>query len=178
MEKNHWILSSIKALKMGDWLRIGILVLIIIAAYAGWVIAGMNTWEHSKSKYWYPKSMKMEGNKERWSYTKYINQMEKPTRDHMDMSMREMGAMLEGKTGDALNKAFLEGMIPHHQWAVEMAKYLAASNKPELVKLGGEIISAQTKEIEQMKAWQIAWGYSSTGTTATGMMMDHSMMNH
>ena len=27
------------------------------------------------------------------------------------------------------------------------------------------------KEIEQMKAWQIAWGYTSTGMTASGMMM-------
>lgn len=31
------------------------------------------------------------------------------------MSMREMGAMLSGKTGDELDKAFLEGMIPHHE---------------------------------------------------------------
>lgn len=37
------------------------------------------------------------------------------THDPMDMSMRDMGKMLEGKTGDALNKAFLEGMIPHHE---------------------------------------------------------------
>lgn len=73
------------------------------------------------------------------------------------MNMRDMSKMLEGKTGDDLNRAFLEGMIPHHQAAVDMAKYLAASNKPELVKLGGEIIAAQTKEIEQMKAWQGAW---------------------
>ena len=35
--------------------------------------------------------------------------------DMMDMSMADMGKMLERKTGDALDKAFLEGMIPHHQ---------------------------------------------------------------
>ena len=35
--------------------------------------------------------------------------------DIMDMSMADMGKMLEGKSGDALDKAFLEGMIPHHQ---------------------------------------------------------------
>lgn len=35
--------------------------------------------------------------------------------DPMSMSMRDMGGMLEGKTGDALDRAFLEGMIPHHQ---------------------------------------------------------------
>ena len=116
--------------------------------------------------------------------------------DPMDMSMRDMGMMLEGKTGDALNKAFLEGMIPHHEGAVAMAKYLAASNKPELIKLGGDIIVAQTKEIEQMKQWMNEWGYTNSGTTLTtgsgstgavsgntgtvgtgSMMMDHSMMN-
>ncbi len=77
-----------------------------------------------------------------------------------NMSMVNMSRVLEGKTGDDLNRSFLEAMIPHHQAAVDMAKYLAASNKPELVKLGADIIAAQTKEIEQMKAWQKTWGYT------------------
>jgi uncharacterized protein (DUF305 family) len=56
-------------------------------------------------------------------------------------------------------------MIPHHQGAIDMAKYLAGSNKPELVKLGADIIVAQQKEIDQMKKWMIDWGYVSTGAT-------------
>ena len=95
--------------------------------------------------------------------------------DMMSMSMTDMSKMLEGKTGDALNKAFLEGMIPHHQAAVDMANYLAVSNKPELVKLGGEIITAQTREIEQMKKWMKDWGYTQTGATSTGAMNIHMM---
>lgn len=86
------------------------------------------------------------------------------THDMMSMSMNDMGKMLEWKTGDELNKAFLEGMIPHHQWAVEMAKYLEKSNKPELVKLGTDIIAAQTKEIEQMKKWMKDWWFENTGS--------------
>jgi hypothetical protein len=35
--------------------------------------------------------------------------------DMMGMSMNDMGKMLKGKTGDALDKAFLESMISHHQ---------------------------------------------------------------
>lgn len=102
--------------------------------------------------------------------------------DPMDMSMEDMSSMLAGKTGDDLDKAFLEGMIPHHQAAVDMAKYLAGSKHPELMKLGAEIIAAQTKEIEQMKKWMIEWGYTSTGaTTQTGTMMhmmpDGTMMH-
>jgi uncharacterized protein (DUF305 family) len=105
------------------------------------------------------------------------------THDMMSMSMADMGAMLVGKTGDDLNKAFLTGMIPHHQGAIDMAKYLAASNKPELVKLGADIIAAQQKEIDQMNAWMKEWGYTSTGATNSGntmsgmhMMPDGSMM--
>jgi uncharacterized protein (DUF305 family) len=58
-----------------------------------------------------------------------------------------------------------------------MAQYLVNAKHPELQKMGQDIISAQTKEIEQMKKWFKDWGYeSSTGTTMTGMMMNHSMM--
>lgn len=98
----------------------------------------------------------------------------------MDMSMTDMSKMLEGKTGDDLDKAFLEAMIPHHQGAVDMAKYLAGSKHPELVKLGANIITSQTKEIEQMKKWMQDWGYTATGATLTGStatgMMNHSGM--
>ena len=55
--------------------------------------------------------------------------------DPMSMSMADMGKMLEGKTGDALDKAFLEGMIPHHQGAIDMARYLEQSARPELQEL-------------------------------------------
>ena len=95
------------------------------------------------------------------------------THDPMNMSMSDMSQMLAGKTGDDLNKTFLEMMIPHHEAAVEMAKVLAGSDKPELVKLGADIITAQTAEIEKMQQWMIDWGYTSTGelvptTTASG----------
>lgn len=96
--------------------------------------------------------------------------------DPMQMSMSDMGQMLRGKTGDELNRAFLEMMIPHHQAAVEMAQALATSDKPELVQLGADIITAQTAEIEQMQKWLIEWGYD---TESTVPMMDNSgmMMN-
>ncbi len=65
---------------------------------------------------------------------------------------------LEGKTGEALDIAFLNGMIIHHQGAVEMATVLLQSTKrPELVKLGNDIITAQTQEIGMMKQWSKDW---------------------
>ena len=48
-------------------------------------------------------------------------------------------------------------MIPHHQGAVDMAKFLTGAQHPELQKMGQDIITAQNKEIEQMKKWQKEW---------------------
>ena len=75
---------------------------------------------------------------------------------HGAMSGMMMG--LEGKTGDALDLAFLDGMIIHHEGAVEMAKALLSGTKrPELQKLGQDIISAQTGEIKMMQEWRKSW---------------------
>ena len=79
-----------------------------------------------------------------------------------EMNMqRDMDAMisgLSGKTGDDFDKAFLSEMIVHHQGAVSMAQeVLKTSARPELKAMAEAIISAQTKEIEQMKAWQTSW---------------------
>lgn len=76
----------------------------------------------------------------------------------MDHAMDNMMMGLEGKTGDAFDQAFLSEMIMHHQGAVVMAEaVLENSKRPELVKLAQDIITAQTKEIEMMKGWQVEW---------------------
>ncbi len=56
-------------------------------------------------------------------------------------------------TGDA-DVDFVNGMIPHHQGAVDMAKTLKEKGKdPELQKMADDIIVAQEKEIAFMKDW-------------------------
>ncbi|MDQ5968562.1 MAG: hypothetical protein QG561_200 [Patescibacteria group bacterium] len=67
-------------------------------------------------------------------------------------------------------------MIPHHQGAVDMAKFLTGAQHPELQKMGQDIITAQNKEIEQMKKWQKEWGYN-TGSTNSGNMHQGMMMH-
>ncbi|MCH8518979.1 DUF305 domain-containing protein [Candidatus Gracilibacteria bacterium] len=79
------------------------------------------------------------------------------TDDHWDMSMRDMSTMLEGLSGDMLDKMFLEGMIPHHQAAIDMAHYLESSEREELRNLGKEIIEVQQSEIEMMQNWLTEW---------------------
>jgi uncharacterized protein (DUF305 family) len=78
----------------------------------------------------------------------------------MEGMMENMNMSLKGKTGDAFDKAFIEEMVVHHQGAIDMAQQAKINAKhEELKKLADDIITAQTKEIDQMKQWQKLWGY-------------------
>jgi len=80
--------------------------------------------------------------------------------DHDDMTMGDMVDMLKGKSGDDLDAAFLEGMIPHHQGAIDMANFILKDAKhEELRQMARDIIDAQQREIDMMEAWQKEWGY-------------------
>lgn len=65
------------------------------------------------------------------------------------------------------DKTFIEGMIPHHEEAVTSSEeLLKVATTPEVKKLATDIITAQKKEIADMKAWYKAWfgtDYKDTG---------------
>jgi uncharacterized protein (DUF305 family) len=63
---------------------------------------------------------------------------------------------------------FAQGMIPHHQQAMDMSN-MALKNgaSPEVKKLAKAIIAAQGKEISQLKYWLTA--------TKSSMTMGHDM---
>ena len=96
-----------------------------------------------------------------------------PTPDDsmMSISMDDMAAGLRNKTGDEFDRAFLSGMIVHHQGAVAMAELADKNAKhAEVKRLSRDIISAQKDEIAQMRQWQTDWGYSSgANDSAHGM---------
>ncbi|MDO8656892.1 MAG: DUF305 domain-containing protein [Nanoarchaeota archaeon] len=80
--------------------------------------------------------------------------------DSQDMNelMGNMDMMLRGKTGDEFDKSFLAQMIVHHQGAVQMAEAALQNAKhDELKSMSRDIISAQNREISQMKGWQDSW---------------------
>lgn len=88
----------------------------------------------------------------------------------MDASMDDMMDSLNGKTGDDFDKVFISEMIVHHQGAIDMANAAKTNAKhDEIKRMADDIISAQTKEINQMQAWQTEWDYKDSSPT------DHSM---
>lgn len=76
------------------------------------------------------------------------------------MTMDDMLNSLKGKTGDEFDKSFLNGMIEHHQGAINMANLAKKyAGHDEIKSMADDIISAQTNEITQMREWQKTWGY-------------------
>jgi uncharacterized protein (DUF305 family) len=82
----------------------------------------------------------------------------------MEMSpqqMRSMGMMMDPQQlvhKKPFEKAFIDAMIPHHQSAIDMATVaLEKSKNPRIRELAENIVSAQKREIEQMKQWRNEW---------------------
>lgn len=87
--------------------------------------------------------------------------------DSMQGTMIHMLGRLEGKAGDAFDKAFIDEMIIHHQGAIDMANAaLISAGHKEIKDLARVIITAQTTEINQMKAWRAAW-FGTSGAQST-----------
>ena len=70
--------------------------------------------------------------------------------DHA-MGMDGDAAALE--SADPFDRAFVEMMIPHHEGAIRMARAeLSRGKHPELKRLAKDIVDAQAREIETMRA--------------------------
>jgi len=83
---------------------------------------------------------------------------------------------------NAADVAFITGMIPHHQQAVEMSELVLAqpSDAPgpatAVSALAQEIRDAQAPEIKQMKAWLQDWGIKTEPDSSMDGM-DHGGMD-
>jgi uncharacterized protein (DUF305 family) len=78
---------------------------------------------------------------------------------------------------NAADVTFAQGMIPHHQQAIEMSDMLLGKQDidPRVVSLANDIKAAQGPEIEQLQGWLSQWGVS-TPTTTPGHDMPTSNM--
>lgn len=61
-------------------------------------------------------------------------------------------------TSAEYDQTFIDGMVPHHLAAVEMAKIAQAkAEHAEIKQMANDIVTSQSKEIDQLKAWRKAW---------------------
>lgn len=72
---------------------------------------------------------------------------------------------------------FAQGMVPHHQQAVEMSDMLLAKEgiNPQVVSLAEKIKAAQAPEIETMRGWLSDWGVAPMPPMSSEMP-DHEGM--
>jgi len=85
------------------------------------------------------------------------------------------GGHHSSKTG--MDQLFIQGMIPHHADAIDMAEMaLEKSQKDEIKKLAAEIIKAQESEIAMMKKWHKDWYGTDVPSFKKGdVSMGHGM---
>jgi uncharacterized protein (DUF305 family) len=78
--------------------------------------------------------------------------------DEMDMRAMGMSDPRELAQADPFDKAFIDEMIPHHESAIAMARVaLEESEDGEIRRIARDIVSAQEREIAQMKEWREEW---------------------
>lgn len=87
--------------------------------------------------------------------------------DHAGIPMDKTSASSAGSAtappaGDVnqADVAFVQGMIPHHQQAIDMSDMVLAKEgvHPEVTALAEQIKAAQQPEIDTMNRWLSAWG--------------------
>jgi uncharacterized protein (DUF305 family) len=81
-----------------------------------------------------------------------------------------------GNISEDADVAFMQGMIPHHEGAVEMAKVALEHGKdPEVRALAQKVIAAQEAEMKEMQAWLDKKGVKTEKPLTAA---DHAAMGH
>lgn len=76
------------------------------------------------------------------------------TKAYVEAMDRMHEPMMAGVQAPDADVAFVRGMIPHHQGAIDMARIVLAHGKDEQVrKWATDVIREQMREIGEMEAW-------------------------
>jgi uncharacterized protein (DUF305 family) len=82
-----------------------------------------------------------------------------------------------GNISEDADVAFMQGMIPHHMGAVEMAKVALEHGKDSEVRaLAQKVIAAQEAEMKEMQAWLDKKGVAAADMPMTAA--EHAAMGH
>ena len=89
----------------------------------------------------------------------------------MDMGDSEStGSASESADFNEADVAFAQGMIVHHQGAIEMAQLAEGrAEEPRVLDLAGRIEAAQDPEIQTMTGWLEDWGQPTSAEESGGM---------
>jgi uncharacterized protein (DUF305 family) len=102
-----------------------------------------------------------------------------PGTDPRELSAEE-AVQIAASRYSAADVRFMQGMIPHHQQALDLAALVGArTNSPALVEAAGRIEASQRDEIGFMQKWLAARGESATDPRAhAAMHAAHGMTAH
>jgi uncharacterized protein (DUF305 family) len=120
------------------------------------------------------------GVKEEMARTKAAANLNPAQTAYAEANARMHAGMGAAIAADA-DVAFMQGMIPHHQGAVDMANIVLKHGKdPETRALAETVIKAQEAEIKQMQAWLAKRGVKADApdTPVSNAPVDHSKMGH
>jgi len=81
-------------------------------------------------------------------------QLSDASKAYLEAMDKMHGPMMEGARAPDADVAFIKGMIPHHQGAIDMARIVMRYGKDEQTrKLANDVIREQEREIAEMQAW-------------------------
>jgi len=87
-----------------------------------------------------------------WLDESNYSESESHSMDMGGMMSDEEFAELSTAKGSTFDRLFLQGMIAHHEGAIQMAEMVKDSTNSEVKKLFTNIVASQSAEIEAMKA--------------------------
>ena len=91
--------------------------------------------------------------------------MQRPT------STREVGSGYPMMSMTFSESSYLAEMVPHHEEAILAARELGRSERPEMRRLGEDIVRSQTAQVDQMRGWLAEWWPDTAEDTAYRPMM-------
>jgi uncharacterized protein (DUF305 family) len=82
-------------------------------------------------------------------------------------------------THNSADVAFAQGMVPHHEQALEMTELVASrTENPHVIDLAARISKAQQPEIDRMNGWLKTWSapVQASSHTSHGHSESHGMV--
>lgn len=82
-------------------------------------------------------------------------------------------------THNSADVAFAQGMVPHHEQALEMSGLVASrTSNPQVIDLAKRISGAQQPEIDRMNGWLKTWNapVRASSHSSHGHTEDHGMV--